>query len=174
RLTHALALVNNEVTEVSSKTLLHEPAEATTISSHAQSVGWIRGSRPRWRRRTTCSRSGTRRASGHGWWRRFAVLKERTSKLQTDVRRLQNALEEQREHRLESSESIIVDARARLEALHRATTGVGAGVSQVARNELTTIIETLVSDNEMLKRDNAELPRGCIMPLTTGTETKSV
>ncbi|KAJ7784185.1 hypothetical protein B0H16DRAFT_1446444 [Mycena metata] len=39
----------------------------------------------------------------------------------------------------------------------RATTGAGAGVSQQGTSEeLTTVIETLVSDNETLKRDNAE------------------
>ncbi|KAJ7784187.1 hypothetical protein B0H16DRAFT_1356160 [Mycena metata] len=158
------ALVNNEVTEVSSKTLLHELAEAkTTISrlttSHARSVGWdtrlsaAMKEKDDMQQERDAESQRARVAEG-----RFAVLKERTSKLQADVRRLQNALEEKREHRLESSESIIVDARARLEALHRATTGMGAGVSQQGTSEeLTTVIETLVSDNETLKRDNAEL-----------------
>lgn len=68
------------------------------------------------------------------------------------MRRLQAALEEQREHRLESTESILVDARARLEALHRS---VGAPLRE--QPELTGVLETLVDDNETLKRDNAEL-----------------
>ncbi|KAJ7167824.1 hypothetical protein C8R46DRAFT_1350756 [Mycena filopes] len=157
------ALVNNEVTEVSNKTILHELAEAkTTISrlttSHARSVGWdtrlsaAMKEKDDMQQERDAESQRARVAEG-----RFAVLKERTSKLQSDVRRLQNALEEKREHRLESSESIIVDARARLEALNRASTA-GAAVSQQGTNEeLTTVLETLVSDNETLKRDNAEL-----------------
>jgi chromosome segregation ATPase len=83
------------------------------------------------------------------------------AKLQSDVRRLQNALEEKREHRLESSESILVDARARIEALHRSV-GVGALSLQHEgedgqQQELRAVLETLVDDNETLKRDNAEL-----------------
>ncbi|KAJ7034158.1 hypothetical protein C8F04DRAFT_1395617 [Mycena alexandri] len=158
------ALVNNEVTEVSNKTILHELAEAkTTISrlttSHARSVGWdtrlsaAMKEKDDMQQERDAESQRARVAEG-----RFAALKERTSKLQSDVRRLQNALEEKREHRLESSESIIVDARARLEALHRATTTAGVGMSQQGTSEeLTTVLETLVSDNETLKRDNAEL-----------------
>lgn len=40
------------------------------------------------------------------------------AKLQNEVRRLQDALEERRLNRLESSETILQDARARLESLH--------------------------------------------------------
>ncbi|KAJ7449156.1 hypothetical protein B0H11DRAFT_1657770, partial [Mycena galericulata] len=76
----------------------------------------------------------------------FAALKERASKLQSDVRRLQATLEGPREHRLESSESILVDARARLEALHRS---VGAPLRE-QESELTGVLTTLVDDNETL------------------------
>ncbi|KAJ6540092.1 hypothetical protein B0H10DRAFT_1416525 [Mycena sp. CBHHK59/15] len=119
------ALVNNEVTEVSSKTILQELAEAkTTISrlttSHARSVGWdtrlsaaMKEKDDMQQERDSESQRARLAES------RFAALKERTSKLQSEVRRLQNALEERREHRLESSESILIDARARLEAVHR-------------------------------------------------------
>ena len=68
---------------------------------------------------------------------RFAALKEKTSKnrlifrslplligriidkLQAEVRRLQDSLEEKRLHRLESSESIIQDARSRIESVRK-------------------------------------------------------
>jgi vacuolar-type H+-ATPase subunit H len=40
-----------------------------------------------------------------------------TAKLQAEVRRLQEGLEQQRMHRLESSESILQDARSRIEML---------------------------------------------------------
>ncbi|KAJ7620065.1 hypothetical protein FB45DRAFT_1006753 [Roridomyces roridus] len=152
------ALVNNEVTEVSHKTILQELAEAkTTISrlttSHARSVGWdtrlsaaMKEKDDMQQERDSESQRARLAES------RFAALKERTSKLQSDVRRLQAALEERREHRLESSESILADARARIEALHRS---VGAPLSE--QPELASVLETLVDDNETLKRDNAEL-----------------
>ncbi|KAJ7265355.1 hypothetical protein B0H12DRAFT_1100459 [Mycena haematopus] len=154
------ALVNNEVTEVSNKTILTELAEAKlTISrmttSAARSVGWdtrlsaaMKEKEDMQQERDSESQRARLAES------RFAALKDRTSKLQADVRRLQNALEEKREHRLESSESIIIDARARIEAMHRS---VGAGVPLQEQPELSGVLETLVDDNETLKRDNAEL-----------------
>ncbi|KAJ7098587.1 hypothetical protein B0H15DRAFT_821313 [Mycena belliarum] len=152
------ALVNNEVTEVSNKTILQELAEAkTTISrlttSHARSVGWdtrlsaAMKEKDDMQQERDAESQRARLAES-----RFAALKERTSKLQSDVRRLQNALEEQREHRLESSEALLVDARSRLEMLQRT---VGAPLRE--QPELTGVLETLVDDNETLKRDNAEL-----------------
>ena len=42
-----------------------------------------------------------------------------TAKLQAEVRRLQESLEQQRMHRLESSESILQDARSRIEMLQK-------------------------------------------------------
>ncbi|KAF8207848.1 hypothetical protein K438DRAFT_1713393, partial [Mycena galopus ATCC 62051] len=154
------ALVNNEVTEVSNKTILNELAEAKmTISrmmtSAARSVGWdtrlsaaMKEKDDMQQERDSESQRARLAES------RFAALKERTSKLQADVRRLQNALEEKREHRLESSESIIIEARARIEAMHRS---VNAGAPSQAQPELSGVLETLVDDNETLKRDNAEL-----------------
>ncbi|KAF7335245.1 hypothetical protein MSAN_02335000 [Mycena sanguinolenta] len=154
------ALVNNEVTEVSSKTILSELAEAKlTISrmttAAARSVGWdtrlsaaMKEKDDMQQERDSESQRARLAES------RFAALKERTSKLQADVRRLQNALEEKREHRLESSESIITDARARIEAMHRS---VSAGVPMEEQSELSAVLQTLVDDNETLKRDNAEL-----------------
>lgn len=152
------ALVNNEVTEVSNKTILQELAEAkTTISrlttSHARSVGWdTRLSAAMKEKDDMQQERNSESQRARVAESRFAALKERTSKLQSDVRRLQNALEEKREHRLESSESILIDARARLEALHRSV-----GVPLQEQPELTSVLETLVDDNETLKRDNAEL-----------------
>jgi hypothetical protein len=42
-----------------------------------------------------------------------------TAKLQAEVRHLQHGLEQRRLHRLESTESILQDARARLETMHQ-------------------------------------------------------
>ncbi|KAF7288346.1 PCI domain-containing protein [Mycena chlorophos] len=102
------ALVNSEVIEVSHKTILQELAEAkTTISclttSAARSVGWdsrlsaaMKEKDDMQQERDSESQRARLAES------RFAALKERTSKLQNKVRRLQNALEEKCEHRLES------------------------------------------------------------------------
>ncbi|KAF7310216.1 hypothetical protein MIND_00395300 [Mycena indigotica] len=153
------ALVNNEVTEVSNKTILAELAEAkTTISrmttSAARSVGWDTRLSAAMKEKDDMQQErdaeGQRARLAEG---RFAALKERTSKLQSEVRRLQSALEERREHRLESSESILLDARKRIDALSRT---VGAPVEE-QESELTPMLATLVDDNETLKRDNAEL-----------------
>ncbi|KAF7332797.1 hypothetical protein MKEN_00163500 [Mycena kentingensis (nom. inval.)] len=156
RLTHAL--VNSEVSEVSHRAMLQELAEAkTTISrlstSAARSVGWdtrlsaaMKEKDDMQQERDSESQRARLAES------RFAALKERTSKLQSDVRRLQNALEERREHRLESSESILEDARKRIDALSRT---VGEPTHETP--ELTSMLATLVDDNETLKRDNAEL-----------------
>ncbi|THV03334.1 hypothetical protein K435DRAFT_748008 [Dendrothele bispora CBS 962.96] len=153
------ALVNNEVTEVSSKTLLQELQEArTTISrlstSHAKSVGWetrlsaAMKEKDDMQQERDFESQRARLAES-----RFAALKERTLKLQADVRRLQDELEEKRQHRLEESESNLQDARSRIESLN---TKIGS-LATPDHSEITSILESLVDDNEGLKRDNAEL-----------------
>ncbi|KAF8076810.1 hypothetical protein FPV67DRAFT_1472745 [Lyophyllum atratum] len=154
------ALVNSEVTEVSTKTILHELQEArATISrltaQHARSVGWetrlstaIREKDDMQQERDGESNRAKLAES------RFAAMKDKTAKLQSEVRRLQDVLEERRLHRLESSEHILKDARVRIEALHSSQLGQTAAVEHT---ELTNVLESLVNDNETLKRDNAEL-----------------
>ncbi len=75
------------------------------------------------------------------------------ARLQADVRRLQDDLAEKRMHRLESSESILQDARSQLEALQRSLSPSVAP----EQTELTKVLESLMDDNEVLKRDTAEL-----------------
>lgn len=58
-------------------------------------------------------------------------------------------------HRLESTDSILQEARLRLETV-RSSVGLTAKAEQ---DELAHVLETLVDDNETLKRDNAELQR---------------
>ncbi|KNZ78618.1 hypothetical protein J132_11059 [Termitomyces sp. J132] len=154
------ALVNNEVTEVSTKTILQELHEArSTISrltaQHARSVGWetrmsavIQEKDDMQQERDGESNRAKLAES------RLASMKDKAAKLQRDVRRLQEALEERRLHRLESSESLLHDARLRIEALQNSQLGQTALIEQT---ELTAVLESLVSDNETLKRDNAEL-----------------
>lgn len=93
------------------------------------------------------------------------------AKLQTEVRRLQHDLESRRQHRLELSEEILQDARLRLETfqnyvryyyhsgnvdqqLYLQNPGPSTAEQE---NEVMKVLESLVADNENLKRDNAEL-----------------
>ncbi|KAK0461600.1 uncharacterized protein EV420DRAFT_1526159 [Desarmillaria tabescens] len=153
------ALVNTEVTELSNKTLLQELQEAkTTISrltaNHARSVGWetrlssVIKEKDDLQQEREFESQRARLAES-----RFAALKEKTLKLQADVRRLQDGLQEKRLNRLESSEFILQEARSQLEVLQRAF----SHPSISDQHEFTKVLESLVDDNESLKRDNAEL-----------------
>lgn len=83
---------------------------------------------------------------------RFAALKDKTcefvkpsivrlpaegfflvAKLQADVRRLQDDLHERRLHRLESSQSILQDARSRIQVLHDSVSIVYTVLSSYTR-----------------------------------------
>ncbi|PBK67066.1 hypothetical protein ARMSODRAFT_959740 [Armillaria solidipes] len=153
------ALVNSEVTELSNKTLLQELQEAkTTISRlaahHARSVGWetrlssvIKEKDDLQQEREFESQRAKLAES------RFSALKEKTLKLQADVRRLQDGLQEKRLNRLESSEYILQEARSQLEVLQQAFSHSNV----TDQTEFTKVLESLVDDNESLKRDNAEL-----------------
>ncbi|KAJ4479042.1 hypothetical protein J3R30DRAFT_3702071 [Lentinula aciculospora] len=153
------ALVNNEVTEVSSKTLLQELQEARTMisrlsASHAKSIGWetrlssVMRERDDMQQERDFESQRARLAES-----RFAALKDKTSKLHSEVRRLQDELEQKRLLRMESTASLLQDARSRIQTLH-ATLG-SPSTSESA--EFTKVLESLVNDNEGLKRDNAEL-----------------
>lgn len=154
------ALINNEVTEASSKIILNELQEArATISrltaNHARSVGLenrlsaaLKEKDDMQQERDSESNKAKLAES------RFAAMKDKTAKLQSEVRRLQDVLEERRLYRLESSESILQDARARLDLLNKSQIGQTAMAEQAA---LTNVLESLVNDNDALKQDNAEL-----------------
>ncbi|KAF8872758.1 hypothetical protein BD779DRAFT_1571794 [Infundibulicybe gibba] len=154
------AIVNNEVTEVSNKTILQELQDArSTISrltaQHARSVGWdTRLSAAMKEREDMQQERDSEAQKARLAESRFAALKDKTAKLQTEVRRLQEELEIKRHHRLESSESLLQDARTQLENLNRAQLGHNLMAEHL---EITKVLESLVNDNEALKHDNAEL-----------------
>ncbi|KAF8806118.1 hypothetical protein BYT27DRAFT_7168420 [Phlegmacium glaucopus] len=154
------ALVNSEVTEVSNKTILQELQDArATITRltahHARSIGWDTRLSAALKERDDMQQE--RDAETHRARlaeSRFAVLKDKTAKLQTEVRRLQESLDEKRLSRLESSENILQDARSRIQSFRNSQVGLTAKAEE---DELTNVLETLVNDNEILKGDNAEL-----------------
>lgn len=154
------ALVNSEVTEVSNKTILQELHDArATITRltahHARSIGWDTRLSAAMKERDDMQQE--RDAETHRARlaeSRFAVLKDKTAKLQTEVHRLQESLEEKRLSRLESSENILQGARSRIQSFRDLQLGLTVKAEQ---DELTNVLDSLVNDNEILKGDNAEL-----------------
>lgn len=157
RLTHAL--FNSEVAEASHKTVLLELEEARTsvarlTAYQARTVGiesrlaatLQENDDLRQEQDSEAQKAKTAEA-------RIAALKDRTDKLQAEVRRLQADLELRHLQRLESSESLLQDVRSRLEGLHH--TPSSSVITE--DSEVMKVLESLVSDNEVLKADNKEL-----------------
>lgn len=117
---------------------------------------------------------------------RVVTLRDRVSRLQEQLTTLHTELDQHRNHRLELSEEISQGARLQLEAwlqskvsfacfspvrsaFHASTINRTYDLKQAEPNtpitpitptdEVTKILETLVTDNEMLKRDGEELQR---------------
>ena len=138
------ALVNAEVSEASNKALLEEVDDArATISRltgyQARSLGWETKVAAAQRERDDMQqeRDGESQRARLAE-SRFNALKEKTSvsstflghdpylilfveKLQAELRRLQEELEEKRMHRLETSESLIQDARSRIHSFQQSS-----------------------------------------------------
>ncbi|KAL1727570.1 hypothetical protein EV714DRAFT_253750 [Schizophyllum commune] len=159
------ALVNAEVTEASNKALLEEVDDArATISRltgyQARSLGWETKVAAAQRERDDMQqeRDGESQRARLAE-SRFNALKEKTKKLQAELRRVQEELEEKRMHRLETSESLIQDARSRIHTFQQSSQTRTTQSREAEHEEMTKVLESLVSDNEILKRDNAELQR---------------
>ncbi|KAG1768651.1 hypothetical protein EDD22DRAFT_221019 [Suillus occidentalis] len=157
RLTHAL--FNSEVAEASHKTILLELEEARTsvarlTAYQARTVGiesrlaatLQENDDLRQEQDSEAQKVKTAEA-------RIAALKDHTDKLQAEVRRLQADLELRHLQRIESSESLLQDVRSRLEGLHH--THSSSVITE--DSEVMKVLESLVSDNEVLKADNKEL-----------------
>lgn len=153
------ALLNSEVAEASHKTVLLELEEARTsvtrlTAYQARTVGIesrlaaTLQENDDLRQEQDSEAQKSKTAEAH-----IAALKDRTDKLRAEVRRLQADLELRRLQRLESSESLLRDVRSRLEDLHHTHTS-----SVITEDsEVMKVLESLVSDNEVLKADNKEL-----------------
>lgn len=100
-----------------------------------------------------------------------SMLNTHSAKLQAQVTRLREDLDMQRSHRQQMSEEVLADARLRLEQLQqsvrgRALTLPSRGLTFLKQlghavktddPEVMKVLESLVADNEALKRDSAEL-----------------
>ncbi|RPD66795.1 hypothetical protein L226DRAFT_476686 [Lentinus tigrinus ALCF2SS1-7] len=156
----AQALMHTEMSETSKKALLQELEEARTdvarlSSQNARAVGLENRLAMALQEKDDLKQeldSSTQRVRMTET--RIISYREKCAKLQAQVTRLREDLESQRVHRHELSEEILSDARQRLEQLQHYQLGHAADIQDT---EVTKVLETLVADNEALKRDNAEL-----------------
>ncbi|KAI0920845.1 hypothetical protein AcW1_004995 [Taiwanofungus camphoratus] len=154
------ALINNEIAEASNKSALQELQEARVNISrlstqHARSVGWENRLAVAIQERDDFQQerdSALQRAKLAET--RISSLKEKCAKLQAQLNRLREDFEMQRVHRQELSQEVLKDARQRLEQLQQSQLGHSMVVEDA---EVTKVLESLVADNEALKRDHAEL-----------------
>ncbi|EJD01634.1 uncharacterized protein FOMMEDRAFT_169713 [Fomitiporia mediterranea MF3/22] len=154
------ALLNAEISEASKKSLYQELDEAKESLSkltinQAKSAGWdtrlntISEEKDDLQQELDSERQRAKNAEAH-----VASLRERCVKLQSEMGRLYDELDQQKQSRTELSEEIVRDARARLQMVQHQQ----FGHSLLSDNpEITQMMESLVADNEALKRDVAEL-----------------
>ncbi|KZT06528.1 uncharacterized protein LAESUDRAFT_181974 [Laetiporus sulphureus 93-53] len=154
------ALVNSEAVESSQRNALEQLQEARSTNKrltaqHARSVGWenrlavaLQDKDDLQQERDSAAQRAKLAEA------RINTLKDKCAKLQAQNARLREDLDMQRVHRHELSEDILSDARQRLAQLQQSQLG-HAGTLDDA--EVTKVLESLVADNEALKRDNAEL-----------------
>ncbi|KAL4264045.1 hypothetical protein AB1N83_005191 [Pleurotus pulmonarius] len=153
------ALVNAEVAEVSTKTAHQEleEARATIVRltvQNAKSLGWDNRLSAAMKERDDLEQErDSEAARAKAAESRITALRQRMAKVQREVRQLQQDLEQRRTYRLESSKSLLHEARARIESLQESL-GQSAMVEQA---ELLKVVGSLIDDNDSLKRDNAEL-----------------
>ncbi|EED81094.1 predicted protein [Postia placenta Mad-698-R] len=154
------ALVNNEVAESSHRNALQELQEvqanaARLAAQNARSIGWENRlavalqEKDDYQQERDIALQRAKLAEA-----RISALKEKCAKSQAQLTRLREDFDMQRLHRQELSQEILQDARQRLAQLQQSESGPST-LSEDA--EVTKILESLVADNEALKRDNAEL-----------------
>ncbi|TDL29974.1 hypothetical protein BD410DRAFT_780491 [Rickenella mellea] len=154
------ALINSEVSESATKATERElddvKANVARLSAHhARSIGLETRlntaiqEKEDFRQERDSDRQRARAAEA-----RAVAMSEKCAKLQSEVRQVHEELEQQKLYRSELSEEILRDARARLEMIQQSQLGHTI-VSEDA--EITKVMESLVADNEALKRDTAEL-----------------
>ncbi|THH05088.1 hypothetical protein EW145_g5054 [Phellinidium pouzarii] len=154
------ALLNAEVAESSRNALIQELDEAKEAASRlavtqVKSTGWeVRLStavqeKDDLRQELDSERQRSKAAETH-----ILALKDRCSKQHSEISRLYDDLEQQKQSRTGLSEEILRDARARLQMFQQQQ----LGHTVISDNpEVTQVMESLVADNEALKRDIAEL-----------------
>ena len=174
--------MNSEVSEASNKVVFQELQDARSnisrlTAQHAKCVGL----EPRLSR-VTMEKEDLQQERDSANQRvrvaeaRVVSLRERVSRLRDQLTTLHTELDQQRNHRLELSEEVSQGARSQLEAwlqskasfahLQCKCINCADGIIQAEpdtpitpNDDVTKMLETLVADNEMLKRDGEELQR---------------
>ncbi|KAL5529974.1 hypothetical protein ACEPAF_6231 [Sanghuangporus sanghuang] len=156
----ATALLNAEISESSKKSLLQELDEVKEALSkltvnQAKSTGWeARLNAIAQERDDLFQELDNERQRARNSESQATTWKDRCIKLQSELSRLYEELDKQKQSRTELSEEILRDARARLEMVQQQQ----FGRTVLSDNpEVTQMMESLVADNEALKRDVAEL-----------------
>ncbi|KIY51651.1 hypothetical protein FISHEDRAFT_36832 [Fistulina hepatica ATCC 64428] len=161
------ALMNAELVEVANKSLSDEMDELRSnlsrlTTQHARSVGWesrlstaLRDRDDMQQERDSAYQRACLAES------RFDALKEKMKRVQAEVRRLQDCLEDRRMVRMKSSNTLIQETKSRIRTLQQSVTrnlSLNQPTSQ-RFDEIMQVLESVVHDNDELKRDNGELQR---------------
>ncbi|KZV86382.1 hypothetical protein EXIGLDRAFT_724824 [Exidia glandulosa HHB12029] len=153
------ALMSHEVSDSSNKALLQELDTARSVidrlsAQNARSAGWdlklgaaaqeiedLKQELDAERHRNKVAES------------KAAAVHQRYAKLEADLHWARGELEHMRATRSEFSQDILNEARTRLRAMQQSP----ADEPVKPQEEVTQILESLVADNELLKKDTAEL-----------------
>ncbi|KAG8946275.1 hypothetical protein FRC03_001429, partial [Tulasnella sp. 419] len=156
----AQAQLNLELADSSNRTLIKELQETRATvsrlsSQNARSTGWeiklggVTLERDDLKQEIESERHRSRVAE-----LKAVAAADKCAELQAEVARLRSELDVAKLSRSDVSEVLLQNARARLEML---TNSIGTSNALAEDAEVTQILEGVVSDNESLKRDNAEL-----------------
>lgn len=159
----AKVLVNNEVSEASNKVVLQELQDTRSnlsrlTTQHTKCVGLeSRFARVTVEKEDLQQERDSANQRARVAEARIVSLRDRVSRLQEQLTTLHTELDRERNHRLELSEEISQGAKLQLETWLRSQAEPDTPITPTG--EVTKILETLVADNEMLKRDGEELQR---------------
>lgn len=152
-------LMSHEVSDSSNKALLQELDTARSVidrlsTQNARSAGWdlkLAASAQEiddLKQELEAERQRNKVAEA-----KSAAVHQRYSKLEADLRYVREELEHMRATRSEFTQDILNEARTRIRALQTSEDSMDT----VPGEGVTQILESLVADNELLKKDTAEL-----------------
>ncbi|KAH7091718.1 hypothetical protein BKA62DRAFT_751720 [Auriculariales sp. MPI-PUGE-AT-0066] len=156
RLGHAL--VSHDVSDVSNKALLQELDNARAVierlsTQNARSAGWdLKLAAAVQEMDDTRAELDSERMRNRVLEAKAHAASERCNKLEADLHYASEQLDHLRTTRSEFSEEILSGARNKLRAMQTSTTH-----STMPSADLVQTLQTLVADNELLKKDTAEL-----------------
>ncbi|KAI9508672.1 hypothetical protein F5148DRAFT_979510 [Russula earlei] len=154
------ALLNNELAEVSNKTLSADLQESRVAfnrlsTEHARSVGWEERLRDALQERDDFHQERDSEAQKlRTTEARLASLSDKCAKLDLEVRVLEEQLEEERKKHIQMSEEIMREAKQWLAGLQHSRVDL---TSIEHHDEIMKLLESLVAEKEALRKSNVEL-----------------